>query len=275
MWRLVRILAPAVFLSVLMTGCFGYVSWLPLACDKETLTSDARAAEGHVILPSAGPQKTDFLELWGEPDLIEKTSATTEIWTYKGKRWCGGIPVFFIPVPLLLPVCDSHEIIEFRGNVATGLETTEIAGRGVMFGINGLFHPTETACNYPLLKKLQAMTAPADKVLVYYYRTGPYRPALERNHLLDIDGKCSGESLWPSTFYRFELPPGPHVFERHGTKLTIDAAAGKSYFIKEEGHFFSLHPDIRIVDAAVARKDLRYARQTTSDATDPCGLTTR
>jgi hypothetical protein len=274
MCRSVPTIALVVFLSILMTGCFGYVSVLPVACDKETLPSDARVAEKQKMLPSAGPQKADFLELWGEPDLIEKTSATTEIWTYKRKRWCGGIPAFFIAVPLLLPVCDAHEIIEFRDNVATGLQITEIADRGALFGIGGMLHPTETPCDYPLLEKLQEMNAPSDTALVYYYRKGPYRPVLERNYSLYIDDKCAGKSLHPPSFYVFKLSPGPHVFEKRGLKLTIDAEAGKTYFIKEEGYFFPLYPDVSLVDGATGRKDLRYSRRIRIDATDPCGQTT-
>lgn len=275
MCRSVRIIGFAVFLSVVMTGCFfGYVSVMPVACDKETLPSGARVAEGQRMLPSAGPQKTDFLELWGKPDLIEQTSATTETWTYKRKQWCGGIPAFFLPIPLLLPVCDSHKIIEFRDNAATGLQVTETAERGVMVTLGGPFHLTETACQYPLFEKLTEMTAPSDTALVYYYRIGLYRPFLERNETLDLDGRCSGESLLPGTFFVFKLSPGPHVFEKRGLKLSIDAVAGKTYFIKEEGYYFSLYPDVSLVDAAAGRKGLRYSRQIRIDATDPCGQTT-
>ncbi len=280
MLRSVCIIGCVIFLAAMMTGCFGYVSIMPAVCNNETPSTDVRVVEEQGKPPSPRPQKADFLELWGEPNLIEKKSANTEVWTYKRNLWCGGIPVFFIPVPLLLPVCDGYEKIEFRNNVATSLQTRKIVKRGAIVGMGPLYE-NEQACRYPLSdtpnveKQAKEMTAPPDMALVYYYRTGPYRPALGSHNKLYIDGQCSGESLRSPAFYVFTLSPGTHIFESHGSKVTLDAAGGETYFIKEEGHFFSLNPDVSLVDAAVGRKGIRFSRLVKIDAANPCDRTVR
>jgi hypothetical protein len=86
--------------------------------------------------------------------MIVPTSENTERWIYKRHLWCGVMPGIIVLVPLILPVCDGFERIDFEGDYATRLDIRRIVEKGVIwtFGgpvIGGEIHPT--ACRFPLL----------------------------------------------------------------------------------------------------------------------------
>ena len=141
-----------------MSGCFGYVAFLPDDCKNETPTANARVLEGWQNYPPSKWQKNpssilstraDFIRAWGEPTIIE-SSDDTEIWVYKRHLWCGVVPAFFIPVPLLLPVCDGFERIEFQDDYAKRLHIRRILEKGFIIGIGGFFSTNDPVCRYPL-----------------------------------------------------------------------------------------------------------------------------
>jgi hypothetical protein len=103
---------------------------------------------------SSSPQrvatKEAFLKDWGNPDEIISTSENEETWIYNRKLWCGVIPVFLLPVPLILPVCDGFDRIEFYGNEAKNLHTRHTAMAGFVIAGAAATGGSDPACRFPL-----------------------------------------------------------------------------------------------------------------------------
>jgi hypothetical protein len=133
-------------LTLALSGCFLAV---PFECRNEFPTIEAR----NVLFwdwknPPKPSTKEDFLKAWGPPKSILSTfenketgfyetrlspsTENRETWVYERRLWCGFGPMFFIvPLPLLLPVCDGFERIEFQGNDAKNLHIRRIAAGGI------------------------------------------------------------------------------------------------------------------------------------------------
>lgn len=62
--------------------------------------------------------KSDFLASWGEPQSKE-VSAEEETWIYaESGRWCGIWIAFIVPLPAMLPVCETYDKITFKNDLA-------------------------------------------------------------------------------------------------------------------------------------------------------------
>jgi hypothetical protein len=82
---------------------------------------------------SKASTKEEFLQERGKPDKIIFSSNNEETWVYTRKVWCGVIPVLILPIPLVLPVCDGFDRINFKDNVAKQLYTKQLVSRGYVF----------------------------------------------------------------------------------------------------------------------------------------------
>jgi hypothetical protein len=147
----------ASFMALTLSGCFGLATYLPDECKNETPTTSARLGGGWKKAPlSSMPTKADFLRAWGKPNMITSTSENTETWIYERHLWCGVMPAFILAVPLLLPVCDGFERIEFQGDDAKRLHIRRIVESGyilLIFPIGGgadYISVKEPACRRPI-----------------------------------------------------------------------------------------------------------------------------
>jgi hypothetical protein len=146
--RLLRFVC-SVFLVLGTAGC-GIAFVYPGECRNEAPTPDARNYFGVADDGSAQPPwptKSVFLKAWGQPDRIERVSDGCETWVYEKNLWCGVVPIFILPVPLVLPVCDGFDRIEFRGDTARLLHTRRILMAGGIFPGGGGVDP---ACRNPI-----------------------------------------------------------------------------------------------------------------------------
>ena len=150
-------------LTLALSGC-GIFLALPSECRNEFPTTEAR----NVLFwdsknPPKSSTKEDFLKEWGPPKSILSTSENKETgfyetrlspttenretWVYESRLWCGFGPIILVPIPLLLPVCDGFERIEFQGNDAKNLHIRRILSMGgIIFplGAGGL----DPVCRY-------------------------------------------------------------------------------------------------------------------------------
>jgi len=109
----------ASLLALTLSGCFGIGTILPGECKTDPPRTTART--DIKTTSSSYTMKGDFLRDWGKPNKIITTSEKTEIWIYERHLWCGVVPIFFVPIPLILPVCDGFERIEFDGDDAKSM----------------------------------------------------------------------------------------------------------------------------------------------------------
>ena len=126
-----------VFLAAItQSGCIGLMVSTPAECKNAIPFTGVHDT---FVWTKPSPQKVttkaEFLKDWGNPDEIISTSENEATWIYKRKLWCGVMPVFLLPVPLLLPMCDGFDRIEFQGTEAKNLHTRHIAMAGfIMMG---------------------------------------------------------------------------------------------------------------------------------------------
>jgi hypothetical protein len=163
MYRRIRVLCLILFVAVAQSGC-GLILTIPRECKNETpftgihdfflKTPRPERRILNIVIPAIPhpgmSTKTDFLKDWGEPDEIISTSEDLQTWVYNKKLWCGVIPVLILPVPLILPVCDGFDRIDFKGSVATCLHTRSITYSGIIIFFSAGSGWAEPACRIPL-----------------------------------------------------------------------------------------------------------------------------
>lgn len=88
---------------------------------------------GSVFSP---PQTKDrVLASWGEPK--EKVATTKgETWTYaESGRWCGVWILAILPLPVLLPVCETFDHVVFENDLAVSSASRRMDGFAIGAGI--------------------------------------------------------------------------------------------------------------------------------------------
>jgi hypothetical protein len=174
------------FLTSTLSGCAGLVLSYPVECKNELPSTSAR----NVLLwdPKNPPQrstKEEFLKEWGKPTKILSTSENKdtraayetcvspsenrETWVYERHLWCGIIPVFILPVPLVLPVCDGFDRIEFQGSEAKNLHIRRIRFDG------GILFPVAAGGSDPVCRYNIPIDIGMDRAQVAEIMGDPYK----------------------------------------------------------------------------------------------------
>lgn len=217
-----------IFLSCFLTGC-GLAVRYPSECRYEMPSTEI-----HDFFLFGTPKvstKSDFLKEWGKPDEIISSSDGKDTWVYRGKMWCGPIPIFLLPVPLVLPLCDRFDRITFNGERGESLHTR----RGnISFIIFPPLSGDDPPCRYPVTvdPPYTGKTAPESSALVVLYQTGVYLP--NRYTMVYLDGNYVAP-LRGSTCYTFLAPPGKREFtvgSEPRSRCSFTLEAGRSYHVR-------------------------------------------
>ncbi|MCJ7557463.1 MAG: hypothetical protein MUP90_11220 [Gammaproteobacteria bacterium] len=154
---------PGIIISIafvhLLAGCIGGGVVKPLECQSSYPLDDyvyTRESFGptkyfHETSPASNPRsKEDFRREFGEPNEIVTIDTTREMWVYNRSAFCGIVPIYIIPIPLGLPVCDEFDHITFENELAVSIHfrRMETAGAFIFLAYGGGegFHgcPSET-----------------------------------------------------------------------------------------------------------------------------------
>lgn len=154
--RMVIVLAPArlqglprtlrallmVVAAASCAGCFGFLVDKPYTTDIRNPVPSKASGEGPLYLLSRKQRwacersserysKEQFLNAWGQPR--EKVPTPQgETWIYEdSRRWCGIWVSFIVPVPLLLPICETFDHVEFEGELAVRSKSRRADGYGI------------------------------------------------------------------------------------------------------------------------------------------------
>ena len=131
-------------LGISCAGCFGFLVDKPMTTniqnpvprEAQFITSGKRdrwACQPARDVP-VPLTKDGFLAVWGAPK-EKMTTPKGETWIYAEEgRWCGLWIAFFVPVPLLLPVCETFDRVDFEGELAVRSKSRRPQGFGV--GLN-------------------------------------------------------------------------------------------------------------------------------------------
>ena len=165
MCKLMLVILSVSFVALTLSGCIGLAVVVPDECKNETPftgihdiywkppSPKKELAFGMVIQEVPTPKastKAEFLNDWGNPDEIITASENEETWIYNKTLWCGLVPVLFVPVPLLLPVCNGFDRIEFQGQNAIRLHTRRIVIHGTVIAVSGGAGGMDPTCRLPL-----------------------------------------------------------------------------------------------------------------------------
>lgn len=150
--RLLRCVCVVSF--ILATAGCGMVVLTPGECRNEAPTLDARkffpTSSAIQSTQPPWPTKSMFSRAWGRPDRIEWAAEDCEIWVYDEKLWCGVVPIFVLPVPLVFPACDGFDRVEFRGDTARVLHIRRIVTAGFFGAPGGGAVGADPACRNPI-----------------------------------------------------------------------------------------------------------------------------
>jgi len=158
MCRQILLISCLLLIAITQSGCIGLYVQAPEECENETPYTGVhdffyfkRIHDSFYYkhFPPSSSTKDMFLDQWGKPDEIISTSENMETWIYNRRLWCGIIPVFFLPVPLMLPVCDGFDRIEFKGNKAIRLHTRLSVRKGGVLG-DKFQGQDDPICRFPL-----------------------------------------------------------------------------------------------------------------------------
>ncbi|MGD9969371.1 MAG: hypothetical protein AB7S65_02870 [Sulfuricurvum sp.] len=132
-------------LSSLVSGCVGYVHVSPTECSADLPIIDyiyekdnwGPTKLNHTMMINTLALKNEFIHEWGEPDEIIRINDDETILVYNKKKiWCGAVPVYLIPVPLVLPACDGFDRITFKGDTANHVhfKRADMSGIVLLYG---------------------------------------------------------------------------------------------------------------------------------------------
>jgi hypothetical protein len=132
-------------IAVIAAGCSGCVGISTKFTGTQELDGPVplmtEDKERWACRPEAGGSaplgKSDFLATWGEP-AEKRSSAKGETWIYRESgRWCGVVLFAIIPVPLLLPVCETSDNVHFEGSLGVRATSRRLVGTAVAVGLGG------------------------------------------------------------------------------------------------------------------------------------------
>jgi len=235
MWRL----CVAFFLSLLLmptlSGCFGLAVTYPAVCENDTPSPEIHSLFS--TPPYFPGDKDAFLKQWGKPDSVMVAAEGKEIWTYERNLWCGVTPAFFVIAPLLLPLCDGYDKIEFNGDRAVNLNTRHSVTAGLIIVIpGGAVGGKDNDCTYPhpIMDSFDlASEVPSDSGLVILYFP---RTIISRNMYFAIYlDKQYLATLRGDTYYALLTTPGQKelaITDKNNRRLTVGILPGEKYYIR-------------------------------------------
>ena len=186
----------------LLAGCVGGVAVKPLECQSPYPLEDyvyTKESFGPTkyfpdISPASNPRnKEDFRREFGEPDEIAAIDASREMWVYNRSAFCGIVPMWVIPVPLGLPVCDEFDHITFDNDLAVSIHFRRMDDAGAFIfmlpagGGGEGFHgcPAE----YPPQPDAAGSVLAAPKVVVIPHTEACQQVIFRDDEILWSDGK--------------------------------------------------------------------------------------
>jgi hypothetical protein len=189
---------------------------------------------------------------------------------YTTKETSGVVPVLMLPVPIILPVCNGFDRIEFRGNEATSLHSKDGSGygfAGMLMGGAGALGPEKCSCwdNMLWAKYSKVDKIPDTAGLVYLYQQYQQHPTV-KSYIIKTDNKVIAH-LYGGGYYPYFSTPGKREFNAsyeagttypqwEGPPVMLDIKAGQAYYIKAEYRPGPNETHLMIVAPEVAESEI-------------------
>jgi hypothetical protein len=253
-------------LSSLVSGCVGYVHVTPTECSADLPIVDYIYEKDkwgpinrNIMTSTTLPDKDDFIKEWGEPDETIKVSDDETTLVYKRKIWCGSVPAYIIPVPLVLPTCDGFDRITFKGDTATHIHFKRSDSSGIMFPIGAegsrACPHTYTKITVPTYSKGDDI--PDNKGLVVLYRPKSFVGSAGR-HIVKVEENLL-VPLYNGSYYKYLSTVGEKEFtyrnfswQKH---LKINIEQKQKYYLRFK-IIFPTGTSLEEVPAEIAEKEI-------------------
>jgi hypothetical protein len=250
-----------------VSGCVGYIHVSPTECsadlpiidyiyekdkwgpiNKSTMTINELAS------------KNEFIKEWGEPDEIIRIADDEITLVYNRKIWCGSVPVYIIPAPLVLPTCDGFDRITFKGDTATHIHFKRSDASGIVLPY---LVQDSIACPHTKPSDLSVPTyskednIPDNTGLVVLYRPESFVGSAGM-HFVTVENNFS-VPLYNGSYYKYlstvgekEFTYNKWGFDRH---LKINIKPKQKYYLRFEIAFLT-GTSLEEVPAEIAEQEI-------------------
>lgn len=257
-------------LPLLMSGCFGYFHVSPTECSADLPIIDYIYEKDkwgpkytNTMTINTLALKNEFIQEWGEPDeIIRITDDETTLVYNKKNIWCGAVPVYLVPAPLVLPICDEFDKITFKGDTATHIHFKRVDTSGLL-----VLPPSAVedsiACPQTKPSDLSIPTfSKEDNILdntglIVLYRTASFVGAASM-HFVTVENDLR-VPLYNGSYYQYLSTVGEKEFtynnwgwDRH---LKINVKPKQKYYLRFE-ITFPTGTSLEEVPAEIAEKEI-------------------
>ena len=230
MCRRILIISCLLIVTLTQSGC---IVMLPNECKRETPYTgyhdiNWKAPKWPGDNPRPSSQKR-FREDWGEPSEIITVSESEETWVYKSTLWCGLFP-------LILPVCEGFDRVDFRDNTAIRLHTKHVVLGLFLFP---LIAQMESPCRYPIIygatySKVEKIPDTAGLVIFYRQRALSSLTVWSTYTVKTVEADIT--DLYHNGYYPYFSTICATEFWSDSKKnsVIIDVKPGQTYYLKVE-----------------------------------------
>lgn len=257
-------------LSSLVSGCVGYVHVSPTECSSDLPIIDyiyEKDKWGPInkstMTINKLPSKDEFIKEWGEPDETIRTTDDIVTLIYNRKIWCGSVPVFIIPVPLVLPTCDGFERITFKGDTATHIHFKRADASGIVVpylseNFRACPHKYTISSDLPVPTYSTGDNIPDNAGLVVVYRPNSFVGSAGM-HIVKVENDLR-VPLYNGSYYKYLSTVGEkeftyinwHLWYRH---LKINIKPKQKHYLRFK-ITFPTGTSLEEVPAEIAEKEI-------------------
>lgn len=256
-------------LSSLVSGCVGYVHVSPTECSADLPIIDYIYEKDNwgpvnksTMTVNKLASKNEFIKEWGEPDEIIRITDDETTLVYNRKIWCGAIPAYIIPAPLVLPACDGFDRITFKGDTATHIHFKRADMSGIVFpsvaqASKACPQKNTKPSDLPVPTYSKGDNIPDNTGLVVLYRPESFVGSAGI-HFVTVENNLS-VPIYNGSYYKYLSTVGKKEFtynnwgfDRH---LKINIKPKQKYYLRFE-ITFPIGTSLEEVPAEIAEKEI-------------------
>lgn len=238
----------------LVSGCIGYIHVSPTECSADLPIVDYVYEKDNwgpinknTMTINKLPEKDEFIKRWGEPDELVKISDDEITLVYQRKIWCGGVPVYILPAPLVLPTCEGFDRITFKGDKATHIHFKRADASGIVFPFlagdsRSCPHTYKSLSNSLVPTYSKQDNIPDNTGLVVLYRPKSMLGGANM-HIIMVEDNLY-VPLYNGSYHSFTTTAGEKEFSVQsffGVKsVKVDIKSGKKHYIEFGVGFFRM-----------------------------------
>jgi hypothetical protein len=140
----ITIIIGLVIIPLMLSSCQGLLTVYPGECAKTNPSLERHTLHNWFVDKPKHSEsgtslfKEDYIKAWGKPYEVRSVTEGRETWIYKRHLWTGIVPIWVLPVPILLPLGNGYDRIEFDGDKAMSIQRKDYKYSGFVLCLFGL-----------------------------------------------------------------------------------------------------------------------------------------